>query len=77
MSNTTDPPIVVTGGSVIVEFKIDDFTQDTVPLPNGSRRHTHSNKKIRRIEVSGDNIQSYTADVPNGKVTVKIYYDNP
>jgi len=70
-SSTTDPPIIVTGGSVTIEFKTDDFTA------NGNGRHSNANKKIKRVEVSGENIPSYAEDTPNGKVTIKIYYGNP
>jgi hypothetical protein len=71
MSSSTDPPIIVTGGSVTIEFKADDFT------PAGNGRQTNANKKIKRVEVTGDNIPGYGQDVPNGKVTVTIYYGNP
>jgi hypothetical protein len=71
MSNTSDPPIIVTGGSVTIEFKSDDFT------PSGNGRQSNANKKIKRVEVTGDNIPAYAEDTPNGKVTITIYYGNP
>jgi len=76
MSNTSDPPIIVTGGSVTIEFKTEDFSPNGTAA-NGSKRQSNSNKKITRVEVSGDNLQSYAADIPNGKVTVTIYYGTP
>ena len=76
MSNTSDPPIVVTGGSVTIEFKTADFSPNGTAA-NGSARQSNSNKKIKRVEVSGDNIPGYGEDVPNGRVTVTIYYGNP
>lgn len=71
MSNTSDPPIIVTGGSVTIEFKSDDFT------PNSNGHQSNANKKIKRVEVTGDSIPGYAQDTPNGKVTIKIYYGNP
>ena len=65
-----DPPIVVSGGSVTIEFDPNIFT------PNGNNKHWNANKKIRRVEVTV-NGNTQTIDVPNGKVTVTIHYGNP
>ena len=67
----SDPPIIISGGSVTIDFDSSIFT------PNGNGKHSNANKKIRRVEVNidGDTPQSF--DVPNGKVTVKIHYGNP
>lgn len=62
-----DPPIIITGGSVTIEF---DKTQ-LQSQPDG--KHHNPNKKINRIEVTGDGI-NINETVPNGKVTIKIYY---
>jgi hypothetical protein len=70
MSTPTDPPIVVSGGSVTIEFDESAFT------PNGKNKHSNANKKIRRVEVTVDGGTPQTFDVPNGKVTVKIHYGN-
>jgi hypothetical protein len=70
MSNQQDPPIIVTGGSVTIEFDNQIFT------PNGNGKHSNANKKIRRVEVTV-NGNTQTIDVPNGKVTVAIHYGNP
>ena len=66
---TTDPPIVVSGGSVTIEF-------DSSELKGSNGRHSNANKKIKRVEVTGDGID-FAENTPNGKVTVKIYYGNP
>ncbi len=66
-----DPPIVVSGGSVTIDFDPSVFT------PNGNGKHSNANKKIKRVEVTGDGIQPFSVDVPNGKVTVTIHYSNP
>ena len=68
MAEPTDPPIVVSGGSITIDFKTDIFP------PNGNGKHGNPNKKIRRVEVTGDGI-NFGQDTPNGKVTVTIYYD--
>ncbi|HZT60831.1 MAG TPA: hypothetical protein VFA21_19665 [Pyrinomonadaceae bacterium] len=64
--STGDPPIIVTGGSVTVEF-------DPSQLQGGSGRHHHPNKKIKRIEVTGDGL-NINHNVSDPKVTIKIYY---
>jgi len=64
-----DPPIVVTGGSVTLEFDSSQL------MSVGNGKHSNPNKKIRRVRVQGDGID-FDESVPNGKVTVTIYYDN-
>ena len=66
-----DPPIVVSGGSVTIEFDPSSFT------PNGNGKHSNTNKKIKRVEVNVNGQAPYAVDVPNGKVTVTIHYGNP
>ena len=63
-----DPPIIITGGSVTVEFDKNQLQEQ----PDG--KHHNANKKIKRIEVTGDGI-NFNETVPNGKVTIKIYYE--
>jgi hypothetical protein len=70
MSNQQDPPIVVTGGSVSIEYDSTIFT------PNGKNKHSNANKKIRSVEVTVDGGATQTINVPNGKVTVTINYGN-
>ncbi|HEX8188845.1 MAG TPA: hypothetical protein VF586_10870 [Pyrinomonadaceae bacterium] len=70
MSQQPDPPIIVTGGSVTIEFDENTFTK------NGNGKHSNANKKIGRVEVTV-NGSTQTISVPNGKVTVAIYYGNP
>ena len=66
-----DPPIVVTGGSVTIDFPSDIFT------PNGNGKHSNSNKKITSVVVAVEGEEPITVDIPNGKVTVAIHYGNP
>ncbi|HEV2860445.1 MAG TPA: hypothetical protein VGX48_05505 [Pyrinomonadaceae bacterium] len=67
---SSDPPIVVTGGSVTIEFNESDFSSPA------KGRHTNASKKIKRVEVTGEGID-FAENIPNGKVTVKIFYSNP
>jgi hypothetical protein len=70
MGEPTDPPIVVSGGSVTLEY-------DDKQLPkNGNGKNYNADKKIKRVEITGDGIDPITLDIPNGKVTVTIRYGN-
>jgi len=62
--------VVITGGSVTIEFDANIFGA------NGNGRHSNANKKIKRVEVTGDGI-NFAQDTPNGKVTITIHYGNP
>ena len=70
MPEPVDPPIVVSGGSVTLEFDESQLT------PSGKGKHFNANKKIKRVEITGDGIEPVTLDIPNGKVTVTITYGN-
>lgn len=62
-----DQPIVITGGSVVIEFDTDDLS----PRQNG--RFSNDAKKVTRIEVAiGEFI--FERDVPDGKCTVRVHY---
>lgn len=63
-----DEPIVVTGGSVTVDFN------DDVLKKGADGKHHHKDKKIRRVEVVDDKGQTlFAQDTPNGKVTITIH----
>lgn len=63
---TGEPPIVVTGGSVTI-----DFDEQTFPKQNG--KHSNASKKIKSVEVTDGNGQSlFSYTVPNGKVKITI-----
>ena len=66
---SSDPPIVVTGGSISIDF---DHSQ----LQGNNGRFGNQNKKIKRVEVTGDDV-NFAQNTPNGQVTIKIYYGNP
>lgn len=70
MSTQENPPIVVSGGSVTIEFDEDIFT------PNGKGKRSNANKKIRSVTVAVNGQTPQTITVPNGKVTITINYGN-
>ncbi|MBV9926433.1 MAG: hypothetical protein JOZ96_15550 [Acidobacteria bacterium] len=70
MSSPPDPPIVVSGGSVHIDLDEDIFT------PNGKNKRSHGGKKITSVEISVNGGPTQTINVPNGKVTVTIRYEN-
>ena len=64
----TDPPIIISGGSVTIKFDKKHLKE----TPDG--KHHHPDKRIKRVEVDGDDVTSYAADTDSGKVTITIYY---
>jgi hypothetical protein len=75
MSQPGDPPIVVSGGSVTVQF---DKTQ---LAENSDGEHHHPDKKINRIEITGADLEltgdaksGFAGTTKSGKITVKIFY---
>ena len=70
MAEPSDPPIVISGGSVTLEF------DDSQLPPNGNGKRYNANKRIKTVEVNV-NGTTQTFDVPNGKVTVTVRYGNP
>lgn len=63
-----DTPIVVSGGSVTIDF------DDGVITKGPGGKHYHPQKKIRRVEVTDEQGQTlFAQDTPSGKVTVTIH----
>jgi hypothetical protein len=71
MSNQQDPPIVVTGGSVTIEFDPSAFGE------TGSGRYTNREKVIKRVEVVGAGIPNYDKAATGDDITIRITYGNP
>jgi hypothetical protein len=69
MPAPTDPPIIITGGSVTIEFDDDQIKKV------GPGKHHHPGKKIRRVMVKGGGLD-IDEPVANGQVTITIYYDS-
>lgn len=63
-----NPPIVIHGGSVTIDFDENTFK------PNGKGQFSSAEMKISRIEVLV-NGEPTTIEAPDGKVTVTIHYD--
>ena len=64
--STGDPPIIITGGSVTLQF-------DATQLPGGGGSHGNPNKKIKSIEVTGSVTENITIPDPKN-ITIKIHY---
>lgn len=71
MSTPPDPPIVISGGSVTIEFDPDTFGD------SGSGRYTNEEKVIKRVEVIGSDISNYDEAATGNDVTIRITYGNP
>jgi hypothetical protein len=67
-----DPPIIITDGSVTVDFgsAFGQFNSDG----RGQLRRT--DKNITRIEITGDGL-NINETLATGDVTIKIFYGNP
>jgi len=62
-----DPPIVVSGGSVTIEFDEENMQK----LSKG--KHHHARKRITRIEIKGGGVDHVVEDPPrNVKITISI-----
>ena len=67
MSEPGDPPIIITGGSVTIQFDTNSIKHE------GGGRHHHPNKKIKRVEITGNGV-NFAHDVPDGKITIRVSY---
>jgi hypothetical protein len=68
MAAHSDPPIIITGGSVTLEF--DDSQLQQV----SKGKHHHPHKTIRRVVIKGGGLD-IDESVNNGNVTITVYYD--
>lgn len=71
MANGSDPPIVIHGGSVTIEFPETNFPPD--PSRNG--KFKNDNKKISRVEITGTGIENYDKAATGKDITVRVFYD--
>ena len=67
-----DPPIIVQGGSVTIQF---DVSQLVPGSPTGV--FGNSQKVIKRVEITGTDITNHDETPTGNNVTVKITYGNP
>jgi hypothetical protein len=66
-----DPPIIITGGSVTIEF------DPTILLPDGVGKLYNAQKVIRRVEITGTGIQNYDQTATGNNITIRVTYGNP
>jgi hypothetical protein len=72
MSQTGDPPIIVSGGSVTISIPGGIFTGLPVNVD-----FTNSLKEIKRVEITGSGIENYSATADGTDITIRIEYGNP
>jgi exosome complex RNA-binding protein Rrp4 len=66
---SSDPPIVISGGSITIEF-------DQSEIPSNSQGGFHSSDKtIKHIEITGD-YDPETGAVVDGNVTIRVSYSS-
>lgn len=70
MAMAMDPPIVISGGSVTIEFDMSQFQGD------GYGRFYNQRKVVKRVEVISDGVK-ISELIPDGKVTVVVHYGYP
>ncbi len=71
MSQPSDPPIIVSGGSVTITIPTGIFTN----LLGGV--FSNSQKEIKRVEISGSGLPSYNESATGTDITITIEYGNP
>lgn len=71
MAQQPDPPIVISGGSVSLEYS------ETQLPPNGNGRHYNANKRIYHVTVERNGVKVFDQDIPDGHVTVTVNYRDP
>ena len=65
-----EPPIIITGGSVTIEFDLSAFQSS-----DGTFRNPQ--KVIKRVEITGGGIQNYDQTAAGTDVTVRVTYGDP
>jgi len=66
-----DPPIIITGGSVTVQFDVSQL------VAGGIRKFSNDQKVIKRVQITGAGIQNYDQNTTGNNVTITITYGNP
>ena len=66
-----EPPIIVQGGSVTLQFDPSQL------LPEGTGVFGNQQMVIKRVEITGTNIQNYDETPTGNNVTIKITYGKP
>jgi hypothetical protein len=71
MSQTGDPPIIISGGSVTIKLPVNIFPG----LLGGD--FTNPLKEIKRVEITGSGIRNYSESASGSDITITIEYGNP
>jgi hypothetical protein len=71
-SQSADPPIIVSGGSVTIRIPVGIF-----PGLLGGGDFTNPQKQIKRVEITGSGIPNYDQSANGSDITIKIEYGNP
>lgn len=71
MSAPSDPPIIITGGSITIQFDPTTFGDP------GTGRYSNEQKVIKRVEITGTGIRNYDSSATDNDITVKVTYGNP
>ena len=71
MPNGGDPPIVVSGGSVSIEFPSIIF----LPEVGKNGKYKNDNKKISRIVITGTGIENYDKTATGKDIRIAVHYD--
>lgn len=68
---TNDPPIIITGGSVTLEY-------DSGQLPPaGGNKHSNASKKVIHVTVERNGTLILDQPINDGRVVVTVYYRDP
>lgn len=66
-----DPPIIIQGGSVTIEFDVSQL------VAAGVGKFGNNQKVIKRVEITGTGIQNYDQSTTGNNVTIKVTYGSP
>jgi hypothetical protein len=69
----TDPPIIITGGSVTIRFDLTQLAAAGVGL-DGLSIFSNSQKVIHRVQITGTGIENYDQYATDNDIEVTITY---
>ena len=72
----SDPPIIVSGGSVTITLPGGIFSSSLLGNLLGGE-FTNSQKEIKRVEITGDGLPNYDESATSNDITIRIEYGNP
>lgn len=69
----TDPPIIITGGSVTLRFDVTQLVAAGIGL-DGLSIFSNDQKAIQRVEITGTGIENYDKYATTNDIEVRITY---